>query len=220
MTTPSASAEADQVEGMLKELEGSAPGRDTPAPTMGRLKRLSYSHKALIDLIIEKPEMDQNWLAAQFGYTPGWISNILASDAFKAEMAARREEIIDPVLKATIRERFEALVIASQTKLMGMLQQDACPPQVALRCLELGAKGLGAGGYAPPPAPQQDRLAHLAERLVILHSQIRQRIVNGEVTEVRLEAGDAGGQMRADPDTLHGSVEGDLQLAGAAAASK
>lgn len=206
---------------LLGELEGSAPGRDTTAPSMGRLKRLSYTHDALIDLIIREPELDQNRLAARFGYTPGWISNILASDAFKAAMALRREEVVDPVLKATIKERMEALAHQSLTILMEKLSSGTVSDNLALRAAELGAKALGTGGFAPPPAPQEDRLAKLAERLVALHSGIKGRIVDGQVIQAtQLPAGDQGSEGGSDTHALHGQIERDLQLAGDAAAPK
>ena len=156
---------------LVEELVGKAR-EPSHAPTMGVLQKCSYTHDALIDLIIEQPQLDQNKLAAHFGYTPGWISNILASDAFQAKMALRREEVIDPFIRATIEERFRALVIRSldvlQTKLNGSQVSD----NVALRAAELGAKALGIGGNAPPPPPAaQDRLERLAQRLVALMPQ-------------------------------------------------
>lgn len=182
-TAESALAVGDQ---LLRELEG-APKSGAPAPTMGRLQRVSYTHQALIDLIIEQPELTQNQLAAHFGYTPGWISNILASDAFKEAMAGRREEILDPALKATVKERFEALTIQSLMVLQRKLSQDQVSDQVALRAAELGAKALGVGGHAPPPAPPStDRLERLASRLLALQTQVRERTINGEVEELRL----------------------------------
>lgn len=166
-TTAQALLSADQ---LLTELQG-PPAAQTRAPTMGRLKRCSYTHDALIDLIIEHPEYTQNEIAAHFGYTPPWISNILASEAFQSKMALRREEIIDPDLKATIKERFEALVIRSLAVLQEKLALPQVSDQVAIRCAELGAKALGVGGHAPPPKPESsdDRLERLAIRLKILN---------------------------------------------------
>lgn len=153
------------------------------APTMGRLAKVRYTHEALIDLIIAHPEMTQNQLAAYFGYTPSWISNILASDALQAKMAARREEIVDPELKATIEERFRALAIQSLRVLQDKLNAPQVSDNVALRAAELGAKALGIGGHAVPKPPEfsADRLERLAERLVLLQGGIRARVIEGEV---------------------------------------
>lgn len=167
---------------LLGELKG-APARRETAATMGRLAKVRYTHEALIDLIIAQPTLTQNQLAGHFGYTPGWISNILASDSFQVAMAKRREEIIDPTIKATIEERFKALVIRSQEVLMEKLSAPQVSDNVALRAFELGARALGVGGNAPPAPvqPSADRLIRLAERLVDLQANVRLgRTYNGQ----------------------------------------
>lgn len=201
----SAIASGDQ---LLAEL--AAPASRTPAPTMGRLGKVRYSHQAMIDLIIEHPEMSQNQLAAEFGYTPGWVSNVLASEAFQAAMAARREEIIDPELKATIKERFDALVRTSLNVLMEKLQKPQVSDQVALRCAELGAKALGVGGHAAPTAKIEssaDRLERLAGRLELLNRKSKGEILEGEVTIVQ-DAEGAGLPLRPRELPVSGSPAG------------
>ena len=179
---------------LLQELNGGALARplgQEKAATMGRLGKCSYTHEAMIDLIIQHPELDQNHIAAHFGYTPGWISNILASDAFQSKMAARREEVIDPELKATIEERFRALTIQSLKVLQAKLNQPSVSDTVALRAAELGAKALGIGGNAPPAVTEKsaDRLMRLAERLTDLIPKQPEKIVHqGEVLNVETKA--------------------------------
>lgn len=189
-TDAQASAALSAGDKLLTELNGGAHVKDpSPAPTMGRLKKLSYTHDSLIDLIIERPDLTQNQLAAHFGYTPGWISNILASDAFQVKMAARREQIIDPEIKASIEERFRALVIRSLAVLQEKLNATQVSDNVALRAAELGAKALGIGGHAAPkPSSDPDRLARLAERLVSLQSGVRERVINGEAQVLSVES--------------------------------
>lgn len=174
---------------LLKELAGPpATLAADRAATMGRLKRCSYTHDSMIDLIIEHPEYTQEQIAAHYGYTPPWISNILASEAFQSKMALRREQIIDPELKATIKERFEALVIRSLAVLQNKLAQPVVSDTVAIRCAELGAKALGVGGHAPPKPPEssEDRLERLAKRLMILNGASKGVTYNetGEILEV------------------------------------
>lgn len=148
---------------------------EQPPATMGRLAKLSYTHQAMVDLIVENPAMSQGQLAAAFGYSPAWICNVLASDAFQERLAARREEVVDPVLKASLEERFRALTIRSLEVLQEKLAKPAVSDNVALRAAELGAKALGIGGNAPPPAPKDDagRLEKLADRLIALQTQRR-----------------------------------------------
>lgn len=167
---------------LLAELRD-APSAQPPAATMGRLQKCSYSHKAMIDLIIEKPELTQNQIAAHFGYSASWISNILASDAFQAEMASRREEIVDPRLKATVEERFRALVILSLDVLYKKLEAPVVSDNVAIRAAELGAKALGLGGHAAPssPALAADRLERIAQNLENLNRRAQERTIDGQV---------------------------------------
>lgn len=203
---------------LVRELASLAPGPPATqrAPTMGRLQKVRYTHADMIDFIIRFPEASQNEIAARYGYTPGWISNVLASDAFQAAMAARKEEIVDPELKATIEERMRALVIRSQQVLMSKLNQPQVSDAVALRSLELGARALAIGGNAPPTAPSQDRLVRLAERLVDLQSNVRQGVtyegqrIRESEPEFR-EEGTGGGQLRdlqGPQPRVHESAEG------------
>jgi len=145
------------------------------APTMGRLDKVKYSHVDMIDMIISNPGISQGTLAARYGYTQGWISNVMASDAWKAAMAARRAELVDPILHATITERFEGMTRLSLDRLQQKLEAPQVSDQIVLRAVELGAKALGIGGNAPPPPPPPtDHLAQLAQRLIALQSQVRQ----------------------------------------------
>ena len=57
------------------------------AKTMGNLDKIRYTHTDMIDHIIANPWVSQNDLAARYGYTPAWVSNIMASDAWQAAMA-------------------------------------------------------------------------------------------------------------------------------------
>lgn len=145
----------------------------THAPTMGNLAKIRYSHVDMIDYIIANPGCTQNALAARYGYSPGWISNVMASDAWQSAMAARRTELVDPTLAATIDERFRALTERSLTRLMEKLDAPQVSDNVVLRAVELGARAMGVGGNAGPPAPPQDHLAQLANRLIDLQSRIR-----------------------------------------------
>ncbi len=154
------------------------PPAPTHAPTMGNLDKINYSHQDMIDYIIANPRISQGQLAARYGYTQGWISNVMASDAWKSAMAARRTELVDPVLTATITERFEGITRLSLERLQQKLEAPQVSDQIVLKAVELGAKALGVGGNAPPPPPPpSDHLAQLAQRLIALQSQVRQGVL-------------------------------------------
>lgn len=154
-------------QGMLEELR---------APTMGVVAKVNYSHKDMIDFIIANPGITQRDLAKRYGYTEGWISNVMASDAWQSALAARRAEICDPVLVATVEERFRGVTLLSLERLKQKLEAPQVSDQVVLRAVELGAKALGVGGNAPPAPPAGDHLAQLAARLIDLQSRVRRDI--------------------------------------------
>jgi hypothetical protein len=154
----------------------------THAPTMGNLAKLRYSHTDMIDFIIANPSVSQGQLAARYGYTPAWVSNVMASDAWQSAMAARRDEIVDPVMKATMQERFAAMTIQSLARLQEKLDAPQVSDQVVLRAVELGARAMGIGGNAAPKVQVEegDRLERLANRLIELQATAR-----GNVYEVQ-----------------------------------
>ena len=133
--------------------------------------KIRYSHDGMIDMIVAEPWISQNELAARFGYTPSWVSTIMTSDAFKAKLELRKDEIVDPAIRLSLDERFRAVTQKSLEVLMEKLNQPASfvPDNLALRAAELGAKSLGLGANQPPPvAPPSDHLEKLADRLVAL----------------------------------------------------
>lgn len=123
---------------MSAPLAGSKHGYD--------LKKLRYTHDAMIDALIEQPDLKQYELAQIFGVTKEWISMLCCSDAFQARLAARKADVIDPVLQASFKQRMEVLARKSVEVLMTKLDDNDCGPNVALGALSIAAKGFGFGG--------------------------------------------------------------------------
>ena len=179
--------------GNVEELLGTGqelaqpPAAPSHAATMGVLDKVGYSHRDMIDYIIANPRVTQGQLAARYGYTQSWVSNVMASDAWKSALAARRTELVDPVLTATITERFEGITRLSLERLQQKLEAPQVSDQIVIKAVELGATALGVGGNAPPPPPPAaDHLAQLATRLIALQSQVRQGVLpHVEVLEAR-----------------------------------
>jgi hypothetical protein len=110
------------------------------------IEKLSYSHKAMIDLLVANPMISQGELARAFGYTQAWISRIIRSDSFREQMAARTAEMVDPLVLQSIEQRFEALVTQSLDILQEKLERSAMPSaDLALKAAELGTRALGYG---------------------------------------------------------------------------
>lgn len=173
---------------MLEEMAGAAAREQ--APTMGVVAKVNYSHRDMIDFIIANPGISQGDLARRYGYTQGWICNVMASDAWQSALAARRAEICDPVLVATVEERFRGVTMLSLERLRQKLEAPMVSDNVVLKAVQLGARAMGVGGNAPPQAPSQDHLARLAERLIELQSKVRTGVTieNAEIVEERKTA--------------------------------
>lgn len=166
----------------------------TSAPTMGRLSKIRYTHADMIDFIINNPGTSQGDLAARYGYSQGWVSNIMASDAWKSAFAKRHEELVDPTLKLSLEERFRGLAARSLERLMEKLDQPQVSDGTVLKAVELGARGVEVGGFgrpqaAPPQPVSPDHLAQLANRLIDLQANIRTKLVEGATYENEPEAG-------------------------------
>lgn len=98
----------------------------------------------MIDLIVENPALSQSEIAAHFGYSQTWVSIVFNSDAFKERLEARKGELVDPVLRASIEEKFKALADLSFQVVMDKLHatRDA---NLGMKGLDLAARSLGYG---------------------------------------------------------------------------
>ena len=220
MSTPSVALES-----LFAEASSSAADR----PAGARPPKIRYSHEAMADLLVQNPWISQNQVAAHFGYSVSWVSTVITSDAFQSLLASRREEIVDPVLKATLEERFRGLVHRSLEVLAEKLDKPAAsiPDNVVLRALELGARGIELGGFgrpqvAPPAPPEPNRLEALANRLVELQSNVRKGITyENEIETVEaITAREIGEVCRPEPvrsESAEGAVRAEGTESSAAA---
>jgi hypothetical protein len=109
-----------------------------------QIKKISYTHDAVIDLIIEHPEFSQGEIARQFGYTEAWLSVIINSDSFQVRLAERKSELIDPRIRATIEDKMKGAVSQSLDILAEKLEKTK-NQDLAIKVLEIGSKALGYG---------------------------------------------------------------------------
>ena len=112
------------------------------------ITKVSYTHDAMIDLIIANPSITQGQLAAHFQYTQGWISQIMSSDAWKARLAERKGDLSDPTVVATVNERLEGLARQSLQMIQQNLDMNPGKVDVALKALEISTRALGYGANA------------------------------------------------------------------------
>jgi len=158
--------------------------KNTPAPLLKR--GTNYSHEAMIDAIIANPGVSQGQLAAMFGYTAGWISQIIQSDAFQAKLAARSSEFRDPVLLASVDEQFRGILARGLELTRKKLEADTVSDNFLLRSLELSSRALGYGAKkdeSKGPTQMEEGLMDLSKNLVgLLHKNKRDALtIEGEL---------------------------------------
>ena len=105
-------------------------------------KGLTYTHEAMIDLIIADPTVTQAELAECFGFSPGWVQRIIAADSFQARLAERKAALVDPALANTLNERLAGVTI----KALDIVEQKLSAPEAsaayAIDALSLAVTGL------------------------------------------------------------------------------
>jgi hypothetical protein len=109
--------------------------------------KVSYTHDAMIDLIVANPMISQGEIANYFGYTEGWVSQVLQADAVRERMAARKVEVMGPLFEVA-EKRFAALANRSMDILFEQLELKR-NPEVALKALDITARSLGYGIKTP-----------------------------------------------------------------------
>jgi hypothetical protein len=111
---------------------------------VAEIQKTRYTHEAMIDMIIAKPTISQNELAVNFGYTPGWVSQVMNSDAFREKLAERKGEIVDPRIEMQLEERIRGLADKSLEVLIEKLHETK-NMNVAVRAFDAAARALGYG---------------------------------------------------------------------------
>lgn len=166
--------------------------RPTGAPAP--IKSVNDAHKALADLIISHPFCSQDDYARMMGYSATWVSNIIHSDAFQAYLAARKDEILDPVIRQNVEDQFKGIVARSLEVIRYHLNKPAqdVPVTVALKALETSSRaaGYGAKQEARPETNVHIHLEQMADNMTVLLRK-RRETIQGEFSEAQASAADA-----------------------------
>ena len=130
------------------------PGPPAPAAKPA-IAKVRYTHDAMIDLILSRPEISQAELAKQFGFTQTWISIVVNSDSFKERMAERKAELLDPKIKASLDERVFGAANRAMDRLIDRLDSDT-HGSIKTQDLVAIAKLAVAPKQTAPAAPQNN----------------------------------------------------------------
>ena len=98
----------------------------------------------IIDYIIVNPGVSRKQIAQEFGRSDGWVLALMSSDSFQAQLDARKDELLDPLLRQTLEEQFGVMARLSSEIITEKLlkQRDT---DLALQALTLSSKALGYG---------------------------------------------------------------------------
>lgn len=107
------------------------------------LKKLSYTHDAMVDAILQEPTVTSAELAEIFGYSQAWVARILASDSFRARIAQRKSKLVDPIIARGLTERMRSVAIRSMEVIEEKLQQEPSAAY-AMQALELATTGMSS----------------------------------------------------------------------------
>lgn len=112
------------------------------------LKKVSYTHDAMIDEIIRNPAIEEKELAELFGFSKAWVSRVVCSDAFLQRLAVRKHEVIDPALTASAEERIRNVEFRSLDIVQRALDARD-DTKLAVQVLNLTMKSRAYGARTP-----------------------------------------------------------------------
>jgi hypothetical protein len=106
------------------------------------LKKLTYTHEAMIDLILQEPTVTYKELAEVFGFSEGWISRVVGSDAFNARLAERKAALIDPIIARSLNERLRSVTVKAIDMISEKLSSDEAGAAYALDALGIATSAM------------------------------------------------------------------------------
>lgn len=120
--------------------------------------RLRPWHEMVADMLIANPNLSQREIARKLDRSEAYLSIVINSDGFQNYLAGRKEEILDPILQATVEDRLSAVANRSMDEFLRRM--DLAPGSISndslLRATEISTKGLGMGPQSKQPAIQQN----------------------------------------------------------------
>jgi hypothetical protein len=163
-----------------------ASGGLATATAIATSSALPTTYDSLLQHLLVNPAATPDSIAAAFGRTRGWFLSVLASDQFQLALDPHRHLIADPVITATMEERFRSLTLRALSALHSKLDNPEVSDFIVVKSAEIGVKALGMG--APKrdeetPLTPSGNVDTLAERLVAALEKQRNnsRLVEGEV---------------------------------------
>lgn len=175
---------------LVKEAE---EGAQRPAAKKPEIQKVGIKHDAIMDFMLTNPTLTQQQVAAYFGVTQSWLSIIIHSDTFQAQLSDKKAEMFAATV-IPLRQKVVGVAHMGVEKLAECLE-NASPAtdkdfivnttQGLLKNLDFGT---GASGKASPGNVQttiynvgRDSLEQARNVMRALHTP-EKPVIEGEIT--------------------------------------
>lgn len=105
--------------------------------------QLTYTHKAMMDLILANPTMPMEDLAEHFGVTKAWAKKVTMSDAFQGLLDKRRDEIINPIISESVTEKIRGLTTNTLDTLNARVESGVVKTTELIEIARIGMTSMG-----------------------------------------------------------------------------
>lgn len=165
-------------------------------------------YESLADYILANPTAKNTEIAAAFGKSPGWMSSIVNSDAFKSYFAQRRANY-NELHDAALRDRATGVVVKALDVLLETMdkKKDKMTVSEIVKIQDSALTMLGYGQKGPvAAAPQPSAPPSVTVNVAVLREargQIRQ------LEQERIQLVEAEKQTPHSPPLIEGSPQED-----------
>jgi len=97
-----------------------------------QIQSVRIRHSAIMDFMLANPTIPQGRIAEHFKVTEPWLSVVINSDAFQAELHRRQEKLFDQVV-VPLRQQVEGVARKALEHLETTLDQKHVEPEFALK---------------------------------------------------------------------------------------
>lgn len=118
----------------------------------------------LVDEVLANPGISLRELSRTFGYSMSWLSVVMNSDAFGEMLEARRKELVDPAVAASLNAKLRTLVEVS-TEVVTERVEAGADAKLALKAIETATRALGMGRDKTPAVQQTAYIVQVPQRI-------------------------------------------------------
>lgn len=137
---------------------------------MAEIKHLSHTHEAIMEHMVANPEESLESVAKRFGYTQGWLSQLIHSSLFQAQLHYRQDVSFSEAA-LSVKDRISHMAHQSLKRLNERIEFGSLNNGELIDTAELALKSLGFGAPKQQPVFQQNNQINVNQPVdrTILH---------------------------------------------------